>query len=37
MEKGFRVVCYMANVGQDEDFTMARQKALKIGAEDVHI
>ena len=26
-----------ANIGQDEDFEAARQKALKLGAKDVFI
>lgn len=37
LEKGYKVVCYMANIGQDEDFEAARQKAIKIGATDVVI
>ncbi|XP_077299505.1 argininosuccinate synthase-like isoform X3 [Arctopsyche grandis] len=37
LDKGFHVVCYMANVGQDEDFKAAREKALNIGAKDVVI
>lgn len=37
LEKGYKVVCYMANIGQDEDFEVARQKALKIGATDVRL
>lgn len=35
LEKGFDVICFMADVGQQEDFEAARQKALKIGASDV--
>lgn len=31
-EKGYQVIAYMANVGQEEDFDAARKKALKIGA-----
>lgn len=37
LEKGYNVVCYMANIGQEEDFEVAKQKALKIGALDVSI
>lgn len=37
IEKGYRVVCFMADVGQEEDFEAAKQKALKIGAEQVYI
>ncbi|KAJ8925454.1 hypothetical protein NQ315_009288 [Exocentrus adspersus] len=37
LEKKFEVICYMANIGQDEDFEQARQKALKIGASKVVI
>lgn len=35
INKGFDVICYMANVGQEEDFEAAREKALKIGASKV--
>ena len=31
-EKGYDVVCYLANVGQDEDFDEVKEKALKLGA-----
>ncbi|KAK4995210.1 argininosuccinate synthetase [Elasticomyces elasticus] len=34
IEKGYDVVCYMADVGQEEDFDAAVQKAKKIGALD---
>ncbi|KAF5280664.1 hypothetical protein FQA39_LY05312 [Lamprigera yunnana] len=37
LEKNYKVVCYMANVGQEEDFEKARIKALNIGAADVVI
>ncbi|KAI5810104.1 argininosuccinate synthase [Peziza echinospora] len=37
LEKNYDVVCYMANIGQEEDFEAAREKALKIGASAVHI
>ncbi|KAK5194262.1 argininosuccinate synthetase [Exophiala xenobiotica] len=32
-EKGYDVVCFLANIGQEEDFDAAREKALKIGAK----
>lgn len=35
LDKKYEVICYMANVGQDEDFDVARNKALKIGASKV--
>lgn len=35
--KDYDVVCYMADVGQEESFEEARKKALKIGARDVII
>lgn len=37
MEKNYEVICFMANVGQNEDFQLARDKALKIGASEVVI
>lgn len=37
IEKNYDVVCFMANVGQEEDFDAARRKALKIGAVDVFV
>lgn len=37
IEKGYRVICYMADVGQDENFQAARLKAEKIGAAEVCI
>ncbi|KAL9598244.1 MAG: hypothetical protein Q9219_004603 [cf. Caloplaca sp. 3 TL-2023] len=36
-EQGYDVICFMADVGQEEDFEAARQKALKIGASKVFI
>lgn len=33
LEQGYDVVAYLANVGQEEDFDAAREKALKIGAK----
>lgn len=32
LEQGYEVIAFMADVGQEEDFEAARQKALKIGA-----
>lgn len=32
MEEGYEVVCFLANVGQDEDWAAVKAKALKIGA-----
>lgn len=37
LDKGYEVVCFMADVGQDEDFSKAKEKALKIGASKVII
>lgn len=37
IEKSFNVVCFMADVGQEEDFVVAKEKALKIGAQEVVI
>ena len=37
LEQGYEVYAYMANIGQEEDFEAAREKALKIGAADVFI
>ncbi|KAI9851801.1 MAG: argininosuccinate synthetase [Thelocarpon superellum] len=37
IEKGYDVICFMADVGQEEDFRAAKEKALKIGAEKVYI
>lgn len=37
LEKGYDVVCFMADVGQEEDFAAAKEKALKIGASKVYI
>jgi argininosuccinate synthase len=36
IEKGYDVVCFMANIGQEEDFEAAKQKALKIGAKECY-
>lgn len=32
LDQGYEVVAFMANVGQEEDFEAAKEKALKIGA-----
>jgi argininosuccinate synthase len=37
IEKGYSVICFMADVGQEEDFEAAKQKALKIGAEKCYV
>ncbi|KAK9759515.1 argininosuccinate synthetase, partial [Basidiobolus ranarum] len=37
IEQGYEVLAYLANVGQEEDFDAAREKALKIGASKVFI
>lgn len=37
IEKGYDVVAFMANVGQDEDFEEARSKAKSLGARKVVI
>nr|CAI5864757.1 unnamed protein product [Callosobruchus analis] len=37
LQKNYDVVCYIANIGQDEDFEQARKKALDIGASKVVI
>ncbi|MEM4555047.1 MAG: argininosuccinate synthase [Candidatus Anstonellaceae archaeon] len=35
IDKGYEVICYMADIGQKEDFKAAKEKALKIGASKV--
>jgi argininosuccinate synthase len=37
IEKGYDVVCFMADVGQEEDFEAAKAKALKIGASACYV
>ncbi|RDW80237.1 argininosuccinate synthetase C-terminal-containing protein [Coleophoma cylindrospora] len=37
LEEGYDVVCFMADVGQEEDFAAAKEKALKIGASACYI
>ncbi len=37
IEKGYDVVAYVADVGQQEDFATVREKALKTGASKVYV
>ncbi|KAJ3175732.1 argininosuccinate synthetase [Irineochytrium annulatum] len=37
LDEGYEVIAYMADIGQEEDFEAAREKALKIGASKVFI
>lgn len=37
IEKGYEVIAYIADVGQQEDFEAAKQKALAIGASKVYV
>ena len=37
IEEGYDVVAYIADVGQEEDFEAAREKAIKIGASKVYV
>jgi len=37
LEQRYEVFAYMANIGQEEDFKAAEQKALRIGASKVFI
>ena len=37
IDKGYEVICYMADIGQKDDFKAAEAKALKIGAKKVII
>ncbi|KAI9470326.1 argininosuccinate synthetase [Coemansia sp. RSA 989] len=37
IDQGYEVLAYMANVGQEEDFEAAREKALKVGATKVFV
>ena len=37
LEKGHVVIAYVADVGQDEDLAVIREKALKTGASKVYI
>lgn len=35
--KGYDVICYVADVGQDDDFELVKEKALKTGASKVYV
>jgi argininosuccinate synthase len=37
LDKGYDVVAYVADVGQDDDFGLIKEKALACGASKVHI
>jgi argininosuccinate synthase len=37
IDKGYEVIAYVADVGQDDNYTEVKEKALKIGASKVHI
>jgi len=37
IDKGYEMIAYVANVGQDDDFEEVERKALKIGASRVYI
>jgi len=37
INKGYEVFCFLANVGQQEDFEAARRKAMKLGASKVYL
>ena len=37
INKGYEVVCYIADVGQNDDFDKAKSKALSLGASKVYI
>ncbi|KAK4495878.1 hypothetical protein PRZ48_013146 [Zasmidium cellare] len=37
LEEGYEVIAFMADVGQEEDFEAAKEKALKIGATKCYI
>lgn len=37
LEKGYEVIAYIADIGQDEDMDAAREKALKVGASKVYV
>lgn len=37
INKGFEVVCFLADVGQKEDMAFVKQKALKLGASKVYV
>ena len=37
LEKGYDVVAYIADVGQDEDYNLAAEKAVQVGASDAFV
>ena len=37
LNKNYEVICYVADVGQEEDFNLVKEKALKIGASKVYV
>ena len=37
IEQGYEVIAFIADVGQQEDFAAAREKALKVGASKVYV
>ena len=37
IEQDYEVVAYLADVGQQEDFNAAKEKALKVGATNVYV
>ncbi|PCJ98620.1 MAG: argininosuccinate synthase [Zetaproteobacteria bacterium] len=37
IEEGYEVIAYIADVGQEEDFEAAKEKALKLGAAKVYV
>ncbi len=37
VKKGYEVVCFVGDIGQDEDFSAIKEKALKTGASKVYI
>nr|XP_005992196.2 PREDICTED: argininosuccinate synthase isoform X2 [Latimeria chalumnae] len=37
IEKGYEIIAFLANIGQEEDFTEAKKKALTLGAKKVFI
>ncbi|KAK3171486.1 argininosuccinate synthetase [Lepraria neglecta] len=37
IEQGYEVICFCADVGQEEDFEKAKEKALNIGAKACYI
>lgn len=36
-DEGYTVICYIADVGQDDDYEAARAKAMRLGAEKVYV